>query len=130
MIEIRVIDREHKEDINIPNQPFPLFGKMIPGCANGIWSYTIEKFADKSEMCFPDENSLEVVSASPSENPEQVTQEENKDSHKTDKSAENKNRQTAVKTGDDTNIIVWSALSVLTASGNLVTTQLRRKKQN
>lgn len=130
MIEIRVIDREHKEDINIPNQPFPLFGKMIPGCANGIWSYTIEKFADKSEMCFPDENSLEVVSASPSENPEQVTQEENKDIHKTDKSAGNKNRQTAVKTGDDTNIFVWSALSVLSASGILVTTLLRRKKQN
>ena len=130
MIEIRVIDREHKEDINIPNQPFPLFGKMIPGCANGIWSYTIEKVADKSEMCFPDENSLEVVSASPSENPEQVTQEENKDIHKTDKSAGNKNRQTAVKTGDDTNIFVWSALSVLSASGILVTTLLRRKKQN
>ena len=130
MIEIRVIDREHKEDINIPNQPFPLFGKMIPGCANGIWSYTIEKFADKSEMCFPDENSLEVVSASPSENPEEVTQEENMDSQKTDKSAENKNRQTAVKTGDDTNIFVWSALSVLSASGILVTTLLRRKKQN
>ena len=130
MIEIRVIDREHKEDINIPNQPFPLFGKMIPGCANGIWSYTIEKFADKSEMCFPDENSLEVVSASPSENPEEVTQEENKDIHKTDKSAGNKNRQTAVKTGDDTNIFVWSALSVLSASGILVTTLLRRKKQN
>ena len=130
MIEIRVIDREHKEDINIPNQPFPLFGKMIPGCANGIWSYTIEKFADKSEMCFPDENSLEVVSASPSENPEQVTQEEDKDSHKTEKSAENKNRQTAVKTGDDTNIFVWSALSALSVSGILVTTLLRRKKQN
>ena len=61
---------------------------------------------------------------------QKILQEENKDSHKTDKSAENKNRQTAVKTGDDTNIFVWSALSVLSASGILVTTLLRRKKQN
>ena len=55
-MEIRVIDREHKEDINIPNQPFPLFGRMIPRYDGKVWSYTVEKFPDIEEMCFPDEN--------------------------------------------------------------------------
>lgn len=56
MIEIKIIDSEHKADINIPNQPFPLFGRMIPGYRDKIWSYTIERFADETTMCFPNEN--------------------------------------------------------------------------
>lgn len=55
MIEIRVIEREHKEDIRLPNQPFPLFGRMIPSYSGGVWSYTVEKFPTATEMCFPDE---------------------------------------------------------------------------
>ena len=55
MIEIKLIDAEHKEDINIPNQPFVLFGRMIPSYVNGAWSYTVEKFTEQSEQCFPDE---------------------------------------------------------------------------
>ena len=30
MITTKIIDREHKGDINIPNQPFQLFGRMVP----------------------------------------------------------------------------------------------------
>lgn len=30
MLEIKIIDAEHKQDINIPNEPFSLFGRMIP----------------------------------------------------------------------------------------------------
>ena len=30
MIEIRIIDAQHKADINIPNEPFPMFGRIIP----------------------------------------------------------------------------------------------------
>ena len=56
MIEIRIIDTAHKEDINIKNQPFRLFGRMIPSYTNKIWSYTIEHFFEESEMCFPNEN--------------------------------------------------------------------------
>lgn len=56
MIEIRIIDKEHKADINIPNQPFPLFGRMIPSRTNGTWDYSVEKFDCETEMCFPDEN--------------------------------------------------------------------------
>ena len=58
MITIKIIDEENKEDINIPNQPFQLFGKLIPSYRNEIWSYTEERFPEESisEMCFPDEN--------------------------------------------------------------------------
>ena len=56
MIEIRRIDENSKQDINIPNQPFKLFGRMIPSYTDRWWSYTTETFDEVSEMCFPDEN--------------------------------------------------------------------------
>ena len=58
MIEIRLIDKEHMQDINIPNEPFTLRGRMIPSYENEKWSYRTEYFdsQDVSEMCFPDEN--------------------------------------------------------------------------
>ena len=55
-VEIRVVDWEHREDLNIPNEPFDLFGRMLPSYENGKWSYTTEEFETVSEMCFPDEN--------------------------------------------------------------------------
>ena len=55
-IEIRIIDKEHSEDINIPNEPFELFGRMIPSYLNEKWSYTAEYFSDTKQMCFPNEN--------------------------------------------------------------------------
>lgn len=58
MIEIKLIGYENKEDINIPNEPFPLFGKMIPSYINEKWSYEI-CYSDEEhigKMCFPDEN--------------------------------------------------------------------------
>lgn len=58
MIEIRIIDAAHKGDINIPNESFPLYGRMAPSYIDGKWDYSIVKFDEKdvSEMCFPDEN--------------------------------------------------------------------------
>lgn len=58
MIEIRLIGEERKSDINIPNEPFSLFGRMIPTYVNEKWDYHTELLdaADVSEMCFPDEN--------------------------------------------------------------------------
>ncbi len=58
MIEIRIIDAAHKVDINIPNEPFRMFGKMIPLYDGEGWSYRLRKWEDKdiTEMCFPDEN--------------------------------------------------------------------------
>lgn len=58
MIEIKLIDREHKQDINIFNEPFLLWGRMIPSYTDEKWSYTTRYFdqQDVSETCFPDEN--------------------------------------------------------------------------
>lgn len=56
MIEVRSIGPENRADINLPNQPFPLFGRMLPRYENGRWSYTVEYSPDVTEMCFPDEN--------------------------------------------------------------------------
>jgi len=57
-IIIRVIDKQHSADINIPNQPFELFGKLLPSYTNGNWEYQIIRFKDEeiTEMCFPNEN--------------------------------------------------------------------------
>ncbi len=58
MIEIRRIDAQHKSDINIPNESFRMFGKIIPSYNNGKWTYELLRYApeDVTEMCFPDEN--------------------------------------------------------------------------
>lgn len=58
MFEIKVIDTSHKQDINIKNEPFPLWGRMIPSYVNETWDYTTWECApcDVTEMCFPDEN--------------------------------------------------------------------------
>ena len=55
-IMIKIIDKSHESDINIPNEPFDLFGRMIPTYADGKWGYTTEKFDTATQMCFPDEN--------------------------------------------------------------------------
>ncbi|QAA32191.1 GNAT family N-acetyltransferase [Clostridium manihotivorum] len=58
MIGIKRIAEANKNDINIPNEPFALWGKMIPTYDGTKWAYTTEEF-EKSEirdMVFPDEN--------------------------------------------------------------------------
>ena len=54
MIEIRQITAENKQDANIPNEPFTLWGKMIPSLQDGRWDYRRVEFAEQTEMCFPD----------------------------------------------------------------------------
>ena len=58
MIEIKIIDAQHKSDINIPNEPFQMFGKVIPIYNGEKWTYELHRCAQESisEMCFPDEN--------------------------------------------------------------------------
>ena len=58
MIEIKIIDATHKDDINIPNEPFRLIGRMIPTYIDKQWNYRVHSFneSDITEMCFPDEN--------------------------------------------------------------------------
>lgn len=58
MITVKLIDKAHKKDINIKNEPFKLFGRMIPSYVNEKWSYEAERFPETEivETCFPDEN--------------------------------------------------------------------------
>lgn len=55
-ITVREICREDRQDIQIPNQPFPLFGRLLPAYADGVWSWREELWPEemKTEMCFPD----------------------------------------------------------------------------
>lgn len=57
-ITVKRIDEKNQADINIPNEAFSLFGRMIPKFDGEKWSYTTEEFPKEqvSEMVFPDEN--------------------------------------------------------------------------
>lgn len=57
MPEIRVIDKAHEADIRLPNEPFPLRGRLRPAYSDGRWSYDVLRFPQEetTEMCFPDE---------------------------------------------------------------------------
>ena len=52
MIEFKIIDEEHKLDINLANEPFPLIGKLVLSYQNDAFSYEIKlnKKEDIKEM--------------------------------------------------------------------------------
>ena len=56
MIHIKKIDAAHKQDINIPNEPFSLWGRVVPSYQNKQWSYELIQFPEEevTTMCFPD----------------------------------------------------------------------------
>ena len=58
MLEVREIHEARRADIRLPNEPFPLFGRMEVSRVDGQWSHQEVLFAadQVSEMCFPDEN--------------------------------------------------------------------------
>ena len=57
-MEIKLIDIKHANDINIPNEPFLLKGKLIVEFKNNVWSHKELFFKNDEikEMTFPDEN--------------------------------------------------------------------------
>lgn len=57
MIKISVcrIDEAHAEDARLPNQPFQIWGRMIPSLEHGKWSFEVKKSDRIEEDCFPDE---------------------------------------------------------------------------
>lgn len=55
-MEIRVIGRENQGDIRLKNEPFVLFGRMVPTYDGKRWGYSVEKWDHTEEMCFPEEN--------------------------------------------------------------------------
>lgn len=58
MITIRIITKEHQQDIQIKNEPFLIWGRMIPSYVDRKWGYSVEEFSREqvTEMCFPDED--------------------------------------------------------------------------
>lgn len=55
-IFIRFIGKEHAADINIKNEPFQLFGRMLPCYQDEKWSFSTEKNKSVEWDIFPDEN--------------------------------------------------------------------------
>lgn len=55
-IVIREIDEGASNDINIKNERFRLFGRMLPSYQNGEWRYTVSASAEESWDRFPDEH--------------------------------------------------------------------------
>ena len=55
MVEICRIDPAHGQDAQLNNEPFALWGRMIPELHDGVWSYRTERFPEEKEMRFPDE---------------------------------------------------------------------------
>ena len=55
-IVIREIKKEHASDINIKNEPFKLFGRMLPCYQEGQWSYSTAENEKIEWDIFPDEN--------------------------------------------------------------------------
>ena len=57
-MEIRIINEDFEEDINIPNQPFKIRGRLLVSFVNNKREYKKEVFKEDKvkEMTFPDEN--------------------------------------------------------------------------
>ena len=55
--EIRFIDEKHAADINIPNEPFPIRGRMVITYNGDRWEHTEKLLPSEQieEMTFPDE---------------------------------------------------------------------------
>lgn len=57
MIEIKILDVSHKKELaSVKNEPFALFGRLIPSFEGGKWSYEILLFPKEEirEDCFPE----------------------------------------------------------------------------
>ena len=54
-IIIQKIDNAHAQDARLPNQPFQLWGRVIPALQDGKWSYRVRKNDQVDEDCFPNE---------------------------------------------------------------------------
>ena len=55
-ISIQYIGRDRASDINLKNEPFRLFGRMLPSYQDGRWSYTTVESGEISWDLFPEEN--------------------------------------------------------------------------
>lgn len=56
MIEIKQIDQDHVTALRLPNEPFPLVGRMQVSRVDDQWQYQVIQSAESSLQTFPDEN--------------------------------------------------------------------------
>lgn len=54
-IDYRKITKENTKDLQLPNEPFEIFGRMIVNRVGGKWLHETELFEKKSMMTFPNE---------------------------------------------------------------------------
>ncbi len=56
-MDFRILTEADAADVRLPNEPFPLYGQMLPSYVDGKWDYRTRLFdkADVTEECFPDE---------------------------------------------------------------------------
>lgn len=52
----RIIDKSNSGDINLKNEEFEIFGRLIPRFDGEKWSFSEEIFPKTATMCFPEEN--------------------------------------------------------------------------
>ncbi|AZN43905.1 GNAT family N-acetyltransferase [Paenibacillus albus] len=52
---MRALQPEWIKDINVTNEPFNLFGRVVPQFQNGSWSYEEILFDESRETCFPED---------------------------------------------------------------------------
>lgn len=46
-MEIRELTKEEKQTLHLKNEPFLVYGRVVPSLKDGLWSYKIEKFSRK-----------------------------------------------------------------------------------
>ena len=54
-IAIRKIGANSAADARLPNEPFPIWGRIIPSLLDGVWTYRVERSSETGEDVFPDE---------------------------------------------------------------------------
>lgn len=54
-MEIKKIDHHNLSDINRPNQPFEIIGKIRPIFSDGIWTYTEELYEQTYTKAYPND---------------------------------------------------------------------------
>ncbi len=56
MIEIKPITQSNEQALNLPNEPFPLLGRMQVSRSDDQWHYQIVAARKNDQQTFPDEN--------------------------------------------------------------------------
>ena len=54
MIEIKKLDGKNAADANLPNEPFQVWGRIVPALRGGEWTYQIREYDAVTQMSFPD----------------------------------------------------------------------------